>query len=97
MEFFQKRRKQADPERPGNSKSGGRGKADITAEVRKITGVIPVTQMPECIEQPANGEFKSRAKQRGKEKNVPEKFLPKLHEKGKQDSTNPIDREPWTI
>lgn len=54
-------------------------------------------QMPECIEQPANYELKTSAKQRGKEKDAPERFLPKLREKGKQDSTNPIDREPWTI
>lgn len=66
-QFFAQPGQTADPDCPGNAKAQRRPQADITAEVQQMAAVVPIAQMPECIQKPANHKLQTRPEQGGQE------------------------------
>lgn len=56
-EFLQGGGQQANPDCACDAKAYGGEKTDISMKIKKIAGVVPVTQTPSGIKEPSNHEF----------------------------------------
>lgn len=66
-QFFAQPGQTADPDCPGNAEAQRGPQADITAEVQQMAAVVPIAQMPECIQKPANHKLQTCPEQGGQE------------------------------